>query len=478
MLQTPAIKPDSSVTPPSIKEKDPPAPSLDANFSSYFNQMMAALPAPLMDAAGAAPSAPAPAAAPRASAPPRKSGQDHNPVPAAASEADGSQGTLAAAATLAAAPSQTDQPTQTQDDARASSPDPQGRPASGNEAGGPAVAAAAATAGGVAAPSLTKGPLGAQTSAPAQPQQAAAPPAPSAPPGPPTPPATPEAADASKARTALDQAYPGGRFQMQFGDDAVPATTKAPLTEFMNQIQLEPKGIDPAFQSASLPTETLAPPPVGAPAVSAVSALPATAALPAALVAGSSAMAGLPAAKEGPGAGAVPGNLAPAMAVGAGAATGAFGAVRVTAAQTADPPMAARQQNPMSQVDGTIRWLVKNQDKGAELQLHPESLGRVQIKLKVEGNVVHAKLWASEAAAVPIMQQHRAFLEDSLRSQGLVLGSFDLQHGRREDQPPTPSSNESAAAISGTQDRPKAGQETPMLPAAAAPRGNRIEYVA
>jgi flagellar hook-length control protein FliK len=182
-------------------------------------------------------------------------------------------------------------------------------------------------------------------------------------------------------------------------------------------------------------------------------------------------------AAPSPGA-ALSGNLAPAMAVGAAAAPGAFGAVRVTAAQTADPPMPTKRQNPMAQVDGTIRWLVKNQDQGAELQLHPESLGRVQIKLKVEGNVVHAKLWASEASAIPVMQEHRAFLEDSLKSQGLVLGSFDLQHGRRDDQAPTPSSQPSASAISGLSERPRTGQETPAVPAAAAPRGNRIEYVA
>ena len=503
MLQTQAIKPDSSVTPASIKEKDPPAPALDTNFSSYFNQMMAALPAPLMDAAGMP--APTPAPAPRATPQnTRKSGQDSNPVQAAppATLNGGTQGMLAAASTQAASPPQPAPSAPAQSGpSNASSQSVQSAQGAQGQSG-PGSAGGAATlpgnASAMAALASAKTPLDnappaptpAQTQpqttqaparAPVQTQDLSAPPAPTAPSPPPAPPVDPADAQAmASAKAALDQAYPGGKFQMQFDDMSVPATTKQPLSEFLNQLQMEPKVSDPAFQSAGLPADAMAP---VAPATAATALMPtlaATAALPVALVAGSSAAVGSAMLKEAapvPGA-AVAGNLAPAMAVGAGAAPGAFGAVRVTAAQTADPPTPTRQQNPMSQVDGTIRWLVKNQDQGAELQLHPESLGQVQIKLKVEGNVVHAKLWASEASAIPVMQEHRAFIEESLRSQGLTLGSFDLQHGRRDDQAPTHSSSESTSAISAVQDRPRAGQESPVIPAAAAPRGNRIEYVA
>jgi len=130
----------------------------------------------------------------------------------------------------------------------------------------------------------------------------------------------------------------------------------------------------------------------------------------------------------------------------------------------------------MDQVDGTIRWLVKNNEQGAELQLHPESLGRVQIKLKVEGNVVHAKLWASEAASMPALQEHRSFLEASLKQQGLTLGSFDLQHGHRDDQTPLPAPSQPLR--SSFQDAPAAGQESPIASASTSANANRIEYVA
>ncbi len=86
----------------------------------------------------------------------------------------------------------------------------------------------------------------------------------------------------------------------------------------------------------------------------------------------------------------------------------------------------------ISQVDKSITWLLKQQEKGAEIQLNPEHLGRVTIRLQVDGDEVHARLWASEATTVPILQEHRHALEQSLREQGLSLGSFDLQQGNRD----------------------------------------------
>jgi len=66
--------------------------------------------------------------------------------------------------------------------------------------------------------------------------------------------------------------------------------------------------------------------------------------------------------------------------------------------------------------------------------MNPESLGRVVIKLRMEGGEVHAKVWASEASTVPILQDQKAALAASLQQQGLSLGSFDLQQGRRDSQ--------------------------------------------
>lgn len=99
--------------------------------------------------------------------------------------------------------------------------------------------------------------------------------------------------------------------------------------------------------------------------------------------------------------------------------------VRTEAAAPARPHPAA------TQVEGSIRWILQNKAQGAELQLHPEALGRVVIQLKVEGQEVHARLWASENSSLAVLQDHKAFLETSLKEQGLVLSTFDLQSGAR-----------------------------------------------
>jgi flagellar hook-length control protein FliK len=155
----------------------------------------------------------------------------------------------------------------------------------------------------------------------------------------------------------------------------------------------------------------------------------------------------------------------------------ASGAVRVTPSTAAQAGLATPQKSLLDQVDGTIRYLVKNQDQSAELQLHPESLGRVQISLKVEGTVVHAKVWASEASAIPVMQDHRSFLESSLKAQGMSLGSFDLQQGRKQDQTPLPTSSEATPVLTRNLEPAGTGQESP-IPVSMPSTASRIEYVA
>ena len=92
----------------------------------------------------------------------------------------------------------------------------------------------------------------------------------------------------------------------------------------------------------------------------------------------------------------------------------------------------------LHQVENGIRWMLQNASPGAELQLHPEALGRVRIELKVEGGEVHARLWASDPKSIPVLQENKAFLEVSLKEQGLNLGSFDLRQHSNQPQPQNP----------------------------------------
>ena len=83
----------------------------------------------------------------------------------------------------------------------------------------------------------------------------------------------------------------------------------------------------------------------------------------------------------------------------------------------------------VNQVEGTLRWMVKGAVPEARLQLHPESLGKVSIELKVEDGQVHAKVWVQDPAAMQALQDGRTSLEQALKQSGLQLGSFDLQQG-------------------------------------------------
>jgi flagellar hook-length control protein FliK len=159
------------------------------------------------------------------------------------------------------------------------------------------------------------------------------------------------------------------------------------------------------------------------------------------------------------------------------AAPGVTAGTRVPApTATLEAPPAAQHSSLVSQVDGSIKWLLKNQDQSAELQLHPESLGTVRIKLSVEGTEVHARIWASDPAALPTLHENRAFLEASLRDQGLTLGSFNLQQGRQGEQ--TPQSSQASMAASGPLVTSVVGQETPTPLAPLPSDAHRIEIVA
>lgn len=135
------------------------------------------------------------------------------------------------------------------------------------------------------------------------------------------------------------------------------------------------------------------------------------------------------------------------------AAPAAPAATASPAAPAGPPPNA-----PMAQVEGSLRWMLKAGTQEAKLQLHPDSLGQVTIHLKVEGGEVHARLWVTEPASVQAVQEGRPHLEQSLREQGLQLGSFDLQQGHRpfQEAPGAPAYRESGSVAT-----PVARQEAP-----------------
>jgi len=152
---------------------------------------------------------------------------------------------------------------------------------------------------------------------------------------------------------------------------------------------------------------------------------------------------------------------------------------REAQAATAKAPAQMQWQAPVpslvNQVEGGIRWMLRSSTQGAELQLHPENLGRVRIELKVEGSEVHARLWASDPKSLPILQDNKAFLEVSLREQGLNLGSFDLRQNPQQAQ-----TRQQPSDIPGqfwATEAPKQDfrQETPILAGVLTAQARRLE---
>ncbi|MBI3132422.1 MAG: flagellar hook-length control protein FliK [Acidobacteria bacterium] len=140
--------------------------------------------------------------------------------------------------------------------------------------------------------------------------------------------------------------------------------------------------------------------------------------------------------------------------------------------------MKASSSPVVNQVEGTLRWMVKGAVPEARLQLHPESLGKVSIELKLEDGQVHAKVWVQDPAAMQALQDGRASLEQALKQSGLQLGSFDLQQGGDASrQAPEPNSHH---LMSRKEDPtlPTARQEAPPVGGPRPANSRRIELYA
>ncbi len=277
----------------------------------------------------------------------------------------------------------------------------------------------------------------------------------------------------SKAQAALEQAAPGVQLRFQFSEGAPSqgATAKPALTELLSLPRPEmetPKPVVSA-QRAEVQAPKEASPPAASTATPAkeVSAAP----TPATMMGREATLA--PALKsEG-----LPGK----PLTGAEAPLGITGPAAVrgtTPVQAAGMAEGTKAHATFTQMDGTIRWLIKNQEKGAEIQLSPESLGRVVIKLRIEGGEVHARVWASEASTMPLLQEQKAALEASLRQQGLSLGSFDLQQGRRGDDAQTSQGSEFRTSGAGIAERGEKKQDVPIVASPALGGARLLEVFA
>lgn len=286
----------------------------------------------------------------------------------------------------------------------------------------------------------------------------------------------PLVATLGKALSPLESAAPGVQLRLQFseGNPTGSPTAKPALTELLTlpkpEIEL------PKHLSSTPRTEAVRAPdtPPAPPAPKAVEAPAPSSTVTAASPAVRETVLAATAVKAEP--------LATKNAPGSGSPLSVAGGTPLIKGGTAVPSLEATQGTranaTFTQLDGSIRWLIKNQEKGAEIQLNPESLGRVVIKLRMEGGEVHARLWASEPTTLPILQDQKAALEASLRQQGLSLGSFDLQQGRRGDDASGSSTFTPALSGAGIAESFEKKQDLPIVPPALLGGAHLIELLA
>lgn len=108
--------------------------------------------------------------------------------------------------------------------------------------------------------------------------------------------------------------------------------------------------------------------------------------------------------------------------------------------QVFEPPLSANpqrvfEQSIVNQVSENLNTAIKSGATEIRIQLRPESLGEVQLKIKVEGDVVTARIQVESQQVKHIVESNLQNLKDSLSQQHLQAGSLEVSvgdHGRQD----------------------------------------------
>ena len=80
----------------------------------------------------------------------------------------------------------------------------------------------------------------------------------------------------------------------------------------------------------------------------------------------------------------------------------------------------------MKQIQDSIRVNVNGQDASMELQLHPESLGKVGISVALKDGVMTAQISAQNEAVKEVIESQVALLREDMNSQGLKVEAIEV----------------------------------------------------
>ncbi|HEX3018870.1 MAG TPA: flagellar hook-length control protein FliK [Chitinispirillaceae bacterium] len=96
------------------------------------------------------------------------------------------------------------------------------------------------------------------------------------------------------------------------------------------------------------------------------------------------------------------------------------------------------EDNIMSQLSSKIPHLVRSGETEIRIQLRPESLGEVKLSIRIDGDIVAARIQVENQQVKQIVESNLQTLKDALSEQNLQTGSLEVNvgsgWGRQSDQ--------------------------------------------
>lgn len=144
------------------------------------------------------------------------------------------------------------------------------------------------------------------------------------------------------------------------------------------------------------------------------------------------------------------------------------------------------EENVMRQLTSKVHTAIKSGFQEVRLHLHPQSLGEVHLKLRVEGDIVVAKLAVESLQVKQIVEANSQSLRDALAQHGLTMQDLDVGVNQEGDyQSETETDRQTARSGKGGGDESDSSVEDVDAAMMHAPRGtetgrrfgdNTVEY--
>lgn len=87
----------------------------------------------------------------------------------------------------------------------------------------------------------------------------------------------------------------------------------------------------------------------------------------------------------------------------------------------------------VEQITGKLTSVIRSGSNEVRIQLRPESLGEVSLSIKMEGDVVFAKIQVESQQVKQIVESNLQVLKDALASQNLSAGHIDISVGNNDN---------------------------------------------